>query len=173
VTGSIVLSSSEKVVIPFRQPQLDELNYVLFTKNENISFPLTHSSQLWSHPSFDVQKKVVIIVTGWNSNIEEENSAANALWEAFRSRGDSNFILIDTAKHVDTLYTWSALNTVELGAGLGQGLSSLATFVDINNIYLIGHSLGAHIAGAAGRTFEEITGRLLPRITGLDPAKVV
>lgn len=173
MTGSIVLSTSERVVSPFRQPQLDELNYVLCTDNENISIPLTQSYQLWSHPSFNIRKKVVILITGWNSNIEEENSAASVLWEAFRSRGDSNFILIDTAKHVDTLYTWSALNTVELGQGLGRGLSGLVTFVDIRNIYLIGHSLGAHIAGAAGRTFEEITGQLLPRITGLDPAKVV
>jgi hypothetical protein len=31
---------------------------------------------------------------------------------------------------------------------------------------------GAHIAGHAGKTFSEKTGKLLPRITGFDPAKV-
>jgi hypothetical protein len=36
----------------------------------------------------------------------------------------------------------------------------------------MGHSLGSHIAGQAGRTFEDETGKLLPRITGFDPAKV-
>jgi pimeloyl-ACP methyl ester carboxylesterase len=44
--------------------------------------------------------------------------------------------------------------------------------VPIENIHLMGHSLGAHIAGQAGRTFEEESGKLLPRITGFDPAKV-
>lgn len=34
-----------------------------------------------------------------------------------------------------------------------------------------GHSLGAHIVGAAGRNFTYQTDKLLPRITGLDPAK--
>jgi lipoprotein lipase len=36
----------------------------------------------------------------------------------------------------------------------------------------MGHSLGAHIVGAAGRQFQEETGKILPRITGFDPAKV-
>lgn len=38
--------------------------------------------------------------------------------------------------------------------------------------FVIGHSLGAHIVGAAGRTFNELSGgQLIPRITGLDPAR--
>lgn len=37
----------------------------------------------------------------------------------------------------------------------------------------MGHSLGSHIAGAAGRRFQVKTnGKMLPRITGFDPAKV-
>lgn len=36
---------------------------------------------------------------------------------------------------------------------------------------LSGHSLGAHIMGNAGRTYQRLTGELVPRITGLDPAK--
>lgn len=37
--------------------------------------------------------------------------------------------------------------------------------------FAIGHSLGAHISGYAGRTFHDITNKTLPRITGLDPAR--
>lgn len=33
-----------------------------------------------------------------------------------------------------------------------------------------GHSLGAHIVGSAGRNFNYKTDKLIPRITGLDPA---
>lgn len=32
--------------------------------------------------------------------------------------------------------------------------------------------IGAHIAGSAGKAFQEKTNKLLPRITGFDPAKV-
>lgn len=34
-----------------------------------------------------------------------------------------------------------------------------------------GHSLGAHICGYAGRHYTSLTNVLLPRITGLDPAR--
>lgn len=34
-----------------------------------------------------------------------------------------------------------------------------------------GHSLGAHMVGYAGRSFNSQTDQLIPRITGLDPAR--
>lgn len=35
------------------------------------------------------------------------------------------------------------------------------------NEILAGHSLGAHIAGSAGRNLNSMTSQLIPRITGL------
>lgn len=46
----------------------------------------------------------------------------------------------------------------------------MAKKIPVNNIHLIGHSLGAHIVGKAGRHFTKLTNMTLPRITGLDPA---
>ncbi|KAM7350126.1 vitellogenin-1-like isoform 1-T2 [Cochliomyia hominivorax] len=40
----------------------------------------------------------------------------------------------------------------------------------IENVYLIGHSLGAHIVGYTARFFKQSTKSQLLRITGLDPA---
>lgn len=42
--------------------------------------------------------------------------------------------------------------------------------VDPTYTNLIGHSLGAHIAGFTGSTYRESTGRSLAQIVGLDPA---
>lgn len=79
---------------------------------------------------------------------------------------------VDSAAFVDTLYTWSAFNTDAIGEKIGEALDILIRYSQypLENIHLVGHSLGAHIVGAAGKTFYEKTGRLLPRITGLDPA---
>lgn len=35
---------------------------------------------------------------------------------------------------------------------------------------MIGHSIGAHIAGFAGKVFSKSTSNVIQRITGLDPA---
>lgn len=42
--------------------------------------------------------------------------------------------------------------------------------VPLANVHLIGHSLGAHIVGFAGKEVLRITGKKIEWITGLDPA---
>lgn len=71
---------------------------------------------------------------------------------------------------MNTLYEWAAYSTQELGNNIGKALSFLNDRVPTESIHLIGHSLGAHTAGAAARTFYSLTGNLVGRITGLDPA---
>ena len=114
------------------------------TENENVSIPVTDSIRLWAHEKFDPSKKVVVMITGWNSDIASENTAADELWKAYKSRGDTNFILIDTARYVDTLYAWSAFNTQELGKAVGLGLAELINYVPLENIHVMGHSLGEY-----------------------------
>jgi hypothetical protein len=139
--GSIALAAGNTTE-PYNQPKIEEMNYVLFTESENISIPITESIKLWKHEKFDPKKSVVLMVTGWTTDIEAENEAAGVLGKAYRNRGDTNFILIDTARYVDTLYAWSAFNTQELGKGLGMGLAELIKVVPLEKIHLMGHSLG-------------------------------
>lgn len=49
-----------------------------------------------------------------------------------------------TAGFVDTLYSWSAFNTEEIGNVISESLSFLIKTYPIQKIHLIGHSLGAH-----------------------------
>lgn len=139
--GSIAIAADNSTE-PYNQPKIDEMNYVLLTDTENVSIPITESIKLWKHEKFDPKKNVVIMVTGWTTDIDEENTAASKLWDAYNSRGDTNFVLIDTARYVDTLYAWSAFNTQDLGRGLGKGIAELITVVPIEKIHLMGHSLG-------------------------------
>lgn len=69
-----------------------------------------------------------------------------------------------------TLYEWAALSTQEIGKNIGRALSLLKDKVPSSSIHLIGHSLGAHTISAAARTYFSITGKLVGRLTGLDPA---
>lgn len=169
--GSIALSADNSTM-PYKQPNISEMNYVLIKESENISVPITDSLKLWKHEKFDAKAEVIILVTGWTTDINATNTCSDILYQAYKARGNYNFILIDTALYVDTLYAWSAFNTKELGEGLGKGLAELIEFVPVENIHVMGHSLGAHIVGSAGRQFQlDTNGKMLPRITGLDPAK--
>lgn len=52
-------------------------------------------------------------------------------------------------------------------------MNKIAFFLDgipRRNIHIIGFSMGAHIAGFAGKKFIALNGGLLGHITGLDPA---
>lgn len=78
---------------------------------------------------------------------------------------------MDAAKFVRTLYSWSSLNTDAIGKYLATALLQLPPDYVRNRVHLIGHSLGAQIAGSAGRHYSQLTGgRQVARVTGLDPA---
>lgn len=44
---------------------------------------------------------------------------------------------------------------------------------DLHKIQITGHSLGAQVAGFAGKTVQDLTGLKIGRITGLDPASLL
>ncbi|XP_017080128.1 vitellogenin-1 [Drosophila eugracilis] len=157
-------------VPPQITPDIKKMHFQYMTPCQNYSVPLLDASKLWKHSRFSKGRKVVILATGWTNTVNE-SSAISMISKAFMCRGDVNFVIVDAADYVDTLYSWSALNTDLIGEHIGVGLTHLIELTPLRNIHLIGHSLGAHIMGTAGRTFKKLTGKLIPRITGLDPAK--
>ncbi|XP_065079730.1 vitellogenin-3-like [Ochlerotatus camptorhynchus] len=155
---------------PYYEPDLSRMNYVLMTESGNFTYSLSQAQDLWESSEFFKDLDTVVVVTGWLTSINDTNDAAFELYKAYHARGGYNFIVIDTASQLTSLYTWSSFNTNNLGNALGQGLAKLVNYVPLASIHVIGHSLGAHISGAAGRQFQTLTGQNLPRITGLDPA---
>ncbi|KAH8387195.1 hypothetical protein KR093_005444, partial [Drosophila rubida] len=161
--------SSNKIVSRYT-PDINKMSFQLRNACQRSTFPFLQAETMWRSPQFDPNKKVVILATGWTTQVNDTDTIENFA-RAYNCRGDVNFVAVDTASFVDTLYTWSAFNTDEIGLHLARGLVKLVGIVDESKIHLIGHSLGAHIVGAAGRYFQQLTGKSVARITGLDPAK--
>lgn len=65
-------------------------------------------------------------------------------------------------------YGEDAKYTRQLGADLVAVLVRLG--LENSAIHCIGHSLGSHICGFAGKAFKASTNRKFSRISGLDPA---
>ncbi|TRT87689.1 MAG: hypothetical protein EWV82_03855 [Microcystis aeruginosa Ma_AC_P_19900807_S299] len=90
--------------------------------------------------------------------------------------GDANFVIVDWSELTgsfltpfdDGVYRGAAENTKLVGEALGNYL--LRQGIDPKNIHLVGHSLGAHVVGVAGRMIAESSGQKIKEIIALDPA---
>ena len=91
----------------------------------------------------------------------------NSMKDAILEYENSNVISVDWSKGNGIRYTQSAANSQVVGRSISILVNSYIQkgLIKPDDVHLIGHSLGAHIAGYAG---ERILN--LGRITGLDPA---
>lgn len=83
-------------------------------------------------------------------------------------RYDVNVINIDWSKNAGEFYTFAKTSVPIVGAHIGEAIAKLVSVYEIpySNINLIGHSLGAHLVGAIGKT---LNGQV-NSIVGQDPA---
>ncbi|KAK2720444.1 hypothetical protein QYM36_004357 [Artemia franciscana] len=89
--------------------------------------------------------------------------------DAFLTQGDFNVISVDWSIDASSIdYFSSAYQVVNVGQTVAAFLDALIEYgTEIEDIHVIGSSLGAHVAGSTGAHLES---GILPRITGLDPA---
>ncbi|XP_043255836.1 lipase member H-like [Colletes gigas] len=110
-------------------------------------------------------KSSILYIHGFMENTESDN--VQIIIKAYLEKGDVNVILVDWGEiAIDLNYVYVASQVSVIGKAVAESLEKLAKLIDLNTLHVIGHSLGAHIAGHIGR-FVNIT---LNRITGLDPA---
>lgn len=108
-----------------------------------------------------------LLIHGWNQNGKSE--VLVKIRHSYLSVGDFNVIAVDWGEGAQTINYITARYYVEpVGRVTSQMVDTLvkAFGVSLDSINVIGHSLGAHIAGVAGK---HQSGRL-NTIVGLDPA---
>lgn len=119
---------------------------------------------------FDASNPTVIFVHGFTDSPMLETGRAIAT--AFLKKGNFNVLALDASAVIKSMYVRSATMAKYIGEYLSFFLYDL-TRVGVNpeTLHVIGHSLGAHISGYAGKGYQILKpGEKLPRITGLDPA---
>jgi len=129
---------------------------------------------------FDSSKPIKLYTHGYGGNAKGRGTKFVEQWMTAYNR-DVNVILVDWEElaRVDQFkgtdnysYDSAARNCIDVGEYLGYCFAALSKSFPSVEYHLVGHSLGAHVVGKAGRVFkrESENQKSMQRITGLDPA---
>ncbi|WP_413200005.1 hypothetical protein [Nostoc piscinale] len=103
------------------------------------------------------------------NNYQPADWVGNIAQTIRQRESNANIILVDWEAGASSLYYPTAAgNTRDVGNQLATYLRSRG--VAPSDVNLIGHSLGAHVAGFAGTAYRAATGSSIGQIVGLDPA---
>uniref|UniRef100_A0A0K8T9W1 Lipase domain-containing protein n=1 Tax=Lygus hesperus TaxID=30085 RepID=A0A0K8T9W1_LYGHE len=120
--------------------------------------------------NFDVTKKTKIVVHGFSTDYKARS--AQGPKEEYLTYDNVNVITPDYGNiNQDPTYFffYTAAKSYRIGRFIGQFVVFLIEQgVDPDNIHIIGHSLGGHIAGFAAK-YAKSKGKQIGRVTGLDP----
>ncbi|XP_055386273.1 phospholipase A1 2-like [Condylostylus longicornis] len=157
---------------PASNPQM---RYYLFTPNNQIEGEEIIYQDFGSLDSshFNKQWRTRLFVGGWKVFPNNCRTALlkDAYYEAASYDKPTNFIIADWSDWNTQEYPFAVADVAYVGELIGDFINFLYNYgVPYDNIYIIGHSLGAHVAGAAGSSIKP---NQVNTIFGLDPDGVV
>ncbi|WP_174710560.1 FG-GAP-like repeat-containing protein [Nostoc sp. TCL240-02] len=159
--------------------------YNTATNTDPNSFGGTSLSNL---ANFDPKKKTIFLTHGWGStpnlafynaaskqHLEDQlqalNPGANIIdvdWRLVAGYWDSSNATYGKYSQGPLNYSNTAARVGDVAQALANAMQQLG--IDPNNTEIVGHSLGAHVAGLAGLDYKNATGKLIQEVVGLDPA---
>lgn len=118
--------------------------------------------------TFNSTSKTFIVIHGWVLSGMYESWVAKMVSALYEREQTANVIVVDWLNSAQNHYLVAAQKTKAVGQEVARFIDWIeeTTNMPLENIHLIGYSLGAHVAGFAGNHATNKVGR----ITGLDPA---
>ncbi|XP_052894570.1 pancreatic lipase-related protein 2 [Anopheles moucheti] len=144
-------------------PELSEVKLYFYS-------PLLHVEQdvesFEPPPQIDLRRQLKVVIHGWLAN--RNHFSILPIQSAYLEQDAHNLLIADWMDVAFLLYPTSRDLVLPVANRIGTILSRFMERVGIDHsqVHVIGHSLGAHIAGNVGRYF----GGMLSRVTALDPA---
>ncbi|KAG9436247.1 lipase member H-A [Apis mellifera carnica] len=124
---------------------------------------IRNANLLISH--MDKNNKIVIFLSGWNEEINSED--VQLITNAYLENTEDNILALDYRNVSTEFYLFAVPDLYKVGKSVAAALDNMIeNGINSKNIHIIGHSLGAQLAGIIGRNMNYKIGR----ITGLDPA---
>ncbi|KAJ8716692.1 hypothetical protein PYW07_003319 [Mythimna separata] len=150
--------------------QIKTIKIVQLDGNTVRTYPINEAFVNLTKPGiFDITKQTKIIIHGYKDS--SQSAVPLDLANAYNDKKMFNVLLVDAEEMNKDGYILSAHNSRLIGKRLANLLANLEHFgANAEDFHLLGISLGAHVAGWAGKYFQQYKARSLGRITGLDPA---
>ncbi|KAJ8943953.1 hypothetical protein NQ318_013534 [Aromia moschata] len=145
----------------------NDITYYLFTQsNTEDGITLFRADSNLPPSIFDPTKEMLVMIHGWNNDLTSpvNSRIKSAVLEIF----DLNLIVVDWSPIAKMNYVTAKNAVPRIGRYVGSFIKSLTSTYNIPlwRVSMVGHSLGAHIAGAAGTALNAE----IAQIVGLDPA---
>ncbi|OWR41693.1 putative lipase [Danaus plexippus plexippus] len=151
------------------EPDLNGLTIVYRSKLVTAIINMTYVVEALQARSSEGAQELVLFAHGFTDD-PSKDSFGN-ISEAYLGNGHSRVVALDGSSLIRWLYLRASTYVRFIGERIGHVLAAMVQHgQDPKKIHLVGHSLGAHIAGFIGKTFYNLTGSRIGRITGLDPA---
>ncbi|TMW43157.1 hypothetical protein DOY81_011763 [Sarcophaga bullata] len=144
------------------------VNFYLYTKtNSKKGYKITANAKSVNASNFNPAKPTRFVIHGWLQN--HFSSMNKNIRDAWLSSDDCNVIVVDWSSARSAVYATSVWAVPKVGQRLANMIDFLVQDYNmpLHNLIIIGHSLGAHVAGYAGKYIK--TGQI-HTIVGLDPA---
>ncbi|KAM4809206.1 lipoprotein lipase [Rhinophrynus dorsalis] len=136
--------------------------------DDDICYLVPGQEQTIEQCNFNHTSKTFVVIHGWTVTGMYESWVPKLVDALYRREPDSNVVVVDWLSRAQQHYPISA----EYTQLVGQDVASFIDWIEeklnypVDNIHILGYSLGAHAAGVAG----SLTNKKINRITGLDPA---
>ncbi|XP_023592396.1 lipoprotein lipase [Trichechus manatus latirostris] len=117
---------------------------------------------------FNHSGKTFVVIHGWTVTGMYESWIPKLVAALYKREPDSNVIVVDWLLRAQQHYPVSVGYTKLVGNDVARFINWMEDEFNypLDNVHLLGYSLGAHVAGIAG----SLTNKKVSRITGLDPA---
>ncbi|XP_076645357.1 uncharacterized protein LOC143354867 [Halictus rubicundus] len=164
VTSGESLSETEKKLA-------NRIYFYLYTKDNPTDRQRLYLDDVdaLNNSNFNVSKPTKIVTHGFLNTAY--NSAVTLVRDAYLQHGDYNIIAIDWGKIAFQPYEWAAERVRIVSEFSAKFVTFLCTQgLDLSTVTIVGHSLGAHVAGLTARLVDKNVPEPVHLVVALDPA---
>ncbi|KAL3288193.1 hypothetical protein HHI36_002643 [Cryptolaemus montrouzieri] len=150
---------------------IKDVHFFLHTGKDN-GYPNNTINPLKPDEIAQTNGMIYVFIHGWTQSRNDTPWFRPLTEFLLKKHSDAHVVQVDWSKSAADAYPLAAFSTESVGNIIGNLVYKLVKDynVPLQNILIIGHSLGGQITGWIGKRFFQLSGTKLPRIIALDPA---